>query len=119
MFPPPLFGRQTVSQNYKYASLLLDLVSPYESSYKPNSASIETTIVDDATGEEKKRLVNRQRWKGRAPTSVNFADPTPQHPPANALAEESNANQALLTRLTQVSPVVPNKKVANLRPQAI
>ncbi|EEB93511.1 hypothetical protein MPER_07817, partial [Moniliophthora perniciosa FA553] len=48
LFPPPLFSRQTISQAYNY---------------KSNPASMESTIIDEQTGEEKKRLINRMRWK--------------------------------------------------------
>jgi hypothetical protein len=44
------------------------------SSYKANPASIVTTVVNNDTGEEKKRLVNRMRWKGYGPTTIMFAD---------------------------------------------
>ena len=31
-------------------------------------------MVDEETGEEKKRLINRMRWKGYGPISVAYAD---------------------------------------------
>ena len=40
-------------------------------SYKANTASVETIVVDDDTGEEKKRLINRMRWKGFGPVSIS------------------------------------------------
>ncbi len=43
-------------------------------SYKANPASVVTTVVDEATGEEKKRLINRMRWKGFGPIAINFSD---------------------------------------------
>ena len=36
--------------------------------------SVPTTVVDEKTGEEKKRLINKARWKGYGPTSVSFAE---------------------------------------------
>lgn len=33
-----------------------------------------STSVDEETGEEKKRLINRMRWKGYGPASIMFAD---------------------------------------------
>lgn len=44
-------------------------------SYKSNPASVVTTVVDEETGEEKKRLINRMRWKGYGPISISFFDP--------------------------------------------
>ncbi len=43
-------------------------------SYKANTASIVATTVDEETGEEKKRLINRMRWKGFGPIAINYAD---------------------------------------------
>jgi hypothetical protein len=34
-----------------------------------------STTVDEETGEEKKRLINRMRWKGYGPASIMFTDP--------------------------------------------
>ena len=33
-----------------------------------------STTVDEDTGEEKKRLINRMRWKGYGPASIMFTD---------------------------------------------
>ena len=33
-----------------------------------------STTVDEDTGEEKKRLINRMRWKGYGPASIMFGD---------------------------------------------
>lgn len=33
-----------------------------------------STTVDEGTGEEKKRLINRMRWKGYGPASIMFTD---------------------------------------------
>ena len=73
--PPPLFSRQTIPQIYKLRSIY----SLYDkrltvNSYKKNPASVETSFTDQETGEEKKRLINRMRWKGFGPTAINFAD---------------------------------------------
>lgn len=43
-------------------------------SYKANPASVVSTVVDEKTGEEKKRLINRMRWKGLGPASIMFQD---------------------------------------------
>lgn len=45
-------------------------------SYKANTASVETIVVDEETGEEKKRLINRMRWKGFGPIAISYADKT-------------------------------------------
>ena len=31
--------------------------------------------VDEGTGEEKKRLINKMRWKGYGPAAIMFSDP--------------------------------------------
>jgi len=36
--------------------------------------STPTTVVDEKTGEEKERLINKGRWKGYGPTSVSFSE---------------------------------------------
>ncbi|KAF8665810.1 hypothetical protein AX16_000253 [Volvariella volvacea WC 439] len=59
LFPPPLFSRQTIPQAYNF---------------KANPASMVTTTTDEETGEEKKRLINRMRWKGYGPASIMFSD---------------------------------------------
>ena len=82
------------------------LTSP---SFKTNPASIETTYIDEATGEEKKRLINRQRWKGWAPIAISYSEPTPQEGPANAQAEVKSVNQVLLSRVTQVSSSISTR----------
>ncbi|KAF8076188.1 RNA polymerase III transcription factor IIIC subunit-domain-containing protein [Lyophyllum atratum] len=67
LFPPPLFSRQTIPQAYNF---------------KSNTASMVSTSVDEATGEEKKRLINRMRWKGYGPASIMFSDAiVPDKPP--------------------------------------
>ncbi|KZS98062.1 hypothetical protein SISNIDRAFT_405697 [Sistotremastrum niveocremeum HHB9708] len=86
LFPPPIFGRQTIAQVYNF---------------KANPGSIETSIVDEETGEERKRLINRSRWKGFAPVSIGFWDPTPDTPPKNALDAASSVNPDLLSRLKE------------------
>ena len=35
---------------------------------------MESTTLDEETGEEKKRMINRMRWKGYGPASIMFAD---------------------------------------------
>lgn len=41
--------------------------------------SVPTTVVDEKTGEEKKRLINKARWKGYGPTSVSFVEKGVEH----------------------------------------
>lgn len=33
-----------------------------------------STTIDEETGEEKKRMINRMRWKGYGPASIMFSD---------------------------------------------
>jgi general transcription factor 3C polypeptide 5 (transcription factor C subunit 1) len=37
--------------------------------------SVVTSTVDEETGEEKKRLVNKMRWKGFGPATIMYSDP--------------------------------------------
>jgi general transcription factor 3C polypeptide 5 (transcription factor C subunit 1) len=71
-------------------------------SFKSNPTSIPTTIVDEKTGQERKRMVNKQRWKGWAPISITYGDAVPSTPPPNAQIEEPHANAALLAKLREV-----------------
>ncbi|KAI0734983.1 RNA polymerase III transcription factor IIIC subunit-domain-containing protein [Fomitopsis betulina] len=85
LFTPPLFGRQPIPQNYNY---------------KSNPASVVTTVVDEETGEEKKRLINRMRWKGYGPISISFFDPGVPDKPSTAVEEQrSIADKMILQRL--------------------
>lgn len=43
-------------------------------SFKSNSTSILSTSIDEETGEERKRLINKMRWKGYGPVTISFAD---------------------------------------------
>ncbi|CCL99174.1 uncharacterized protein FIBRA_01189 [Fibroporia radiculosa] len=88
LFPPPLFSRQVIPQNYNF---------------KANPASVVTTYVDEETGEEKKRLVNRMRWKGYGPVSITYAEKTvPDKPFASVEEQRDKTNQALLKRLQEL-----------------
>lgn len=87
LFPPPIFSRQGIPQNYKCVPrsrcrskhrnfsyfTCYGLVAPFLS-FKANPMSIVTTVVDERTGEERKRLINKARWKGFGPTSVSFSE---------------------------------------------
>ncbi|KIY49557.1 hypothetical protein FISHEDRAFT_41503 [Fistulina hepatica ATCC 64428] len=87
-FPPPLFSRQTIPQIYQF---------------KANPASLVQTTVDEVTGEEKKRLINRLRWKGYGPASILFSDPnTPDKPPAAVEATRKQVSQDILKRLQEL-----------------
>lgn len=44
------------------------------SSFKPNPASMVATVVNEETGEERKRLINKGRWRGYGPATVTFGD---------------------------------------------
>jgi len=82
LFPPPIFSRQGISQNYKYVVPRPSNTLIYVSStvvvryfsFKANPMSTVTTVVDEKTGEEKERLINKGRWKGFGPTSITFSE---------------------------------------------
>ena len=62
-----------------------------------------TTITDEDTGEEKKRLINRMRWKGFGPIAINFSEKgVPDQPAGNLEAQKAQANAKLLARLQEV-----------------
>jgi hypothetical protein len=42
--------------------------------YKANPASLPNTVTDEATGEERTRLINRMRWKGLSSASIAYDD---------------------------------------------
>ncbi|KAH9981862.1 RNA polymerase III transcription factor IIIC subunit-domain-containing protein [Russula compacta] len=88
LFPPPIFSRQGIPQNYNF---------------KANPMSIVTTVVDESTGEEKKRLINKARWKGFGPTSVSFAEKgIPTKPPSNVEEVRNQYDQTLAQRLEEL-----------------
>ncbi|KAF8823666.1 hypothetical protein HHX47_DHR9000493 [Lentinula edodes] len=62
LFPPPIFSRQGIAQSYKLV-------------HRRNPASIVSTVVNEETG-EKRRMINRMRWKGYDPATIAFSDPT-------------------------------------------
>lgn len=76
LFPPPLFSRQSVPHSYKFVVSLRCACDRTHTarSFKANTASIVSTTLDESTGEEKKRLINRMRWKGYGPASVYYTD---------------------------------------------
>ncbi|KAK0191277.1 RNA polymerase III transcription factor IIIC subunit-domain-containing protein [Armillaria mellea] len=85
LFPPPIFSRQTIPQVYNF---------------KANTASIVSTTIDEETGEEKKRLINRMRWKGYGPATISFSDTTvPSNPPQNVEAVRAQVDQRILKML--------------------
>ncbi|KAF6762779.1 RNA polymerase III transcription factor IIIC subunit-domain-containing protein [Ephemerocybe angulata] len=88
LFPPPLFSRQTISQSYNF---------------KANPASILTTTIDEETGEERKRLINKMRWKGYGPASIMFTDTqVPTKPPDTVEKGRDEANPKLLEKLREL-----------------
>lgn len=86
--------------------------------------STVTTVVDEKTGEEKERLINKGRWKGFGPTSVTFAEKgvgesldafllrisnvvhdfvkVPTKPPSNVEEVRNQYDQSLVQRLEEV-----------------
>ncbi|KAH7887903.1 RNA polymerase III transcription factor IIIC subunit-domain-containing protein [Phlebopus sp. FC_14] len=88
LFPPPLFSRQGIPQNYNF---------------KSNPASMVTTVVNEETGEEHKRLINKGRWKGYGPTTIAFTDPNiPENPPAAVQQVRYQGKEALLEQITEL-----------------
>lgn len=93
LFPPPIFSRQGIPQNYNF---------------KANPMSVPTTVVDEKTGEEKKRLINKARWKGYGPTSVSFAEKgVPTKPPSNVEEVRNQYDQTLVRRLEELFQTRP------------
>lgn len=88
LFPPPLFSRQTIPQGYNF---------------KSNTASMVSNFVDEETGEEKKRLINRMRWKGCGPASIVFSDSNvPGKPPQAVENGHGNIDGELLQKLEKL-----------------
>ncbi|KAF8803887.1 hypothetical protein BYT27DRAFT_7340686 [Phlegmacium glaucopus] len=86
LFPPPLFSRQTIPQGYK-----------------ANTASMVSTTLDEETGEEKKRMINRMRWKGYGPASIMFSDEhIPTKPPQAVQEGKGQINEGMLKKLEQL-----------------
>jgi len=76
-FPPPLFSRISIPQQYKWVNSLLCpryRCVEFPSSFKANPNSRVVTVVDEATGVEKKRYVNKDRWKGYGPVAAMYSD---------------------------------------------
>ncbi|KAG6886058.1 hypothetical protein C0993_004048 [Termitomyces sp. T159_Od127] len=85
LYPPPLFSRQTIPQAYNF---------------RPNSASMISTSIDEETGEEKKRYINRMRWKGYGPASIMFSDAVVPDKPPQVVEEGRNLiDKAILKKL--------------------
>ncbi|KAI0034066.1 RNA polymerase III transcription factor IIIC subunit-domain-containing protein [Vararia minispora EC-137] len=85
LFPPPLFTRQGVPQNYFF---------------KANPMSVITTAVDEETGEEKKRLINKMRWKGYGPATIMYADAeVPTKPPPHVEEVRDQFDKKLVAAL--------------------
>ena len=83
--------------------------------------SVVTTIIDEETGDEKKRLINKMRWKGFGPASIMFSEKevrrfhecfayicniavqVPTKPPPNCEELRDQFDQGLLKDLEKVS----------------
>ncbi|CAL1702142.1 unnamed protein product [Somion occarium] len=86
--PPTLFSRQGIPHNYNY---------------KANTSSIVAAVVDEETGEEKKRLINSTRWKGYGPIAIYYADDkVPDKPSAVVEEQREKADKKLLKRLEEL-----------------
>ncbi|KAF8639841.1 hypothetical protein AX17_001096 [Amanita inopinata Kibby_2008] len=85
LFPPPLFSRQAIPQGYNFRS---------------NTASMVSSTVNEQTGEEKKRLINRMRWRGFGPATIMFSDiHVPESPPQAVDQGKDQIDQQLLKKL--------------------
>ncbi|KAJ7591219.1 RNA polymerase III transcription factor IIIC subunit-domain-containing protein [Mycena floridula] len=85
LFPPPIFSRQNISLAYNF---------------KSNPTSMVSSTIDEETGEEKKRLINKMRWKGYGPATISFSDANvPDKPPAVVEEIRSQVDKSLLQRL--------------------
>ena len=79
----------------------VDLLFAFDS-YKANPASVVATVVDEETGEEKKRLINRTRWKGFGPIAINFSEKDVPHKPSDIIEKQRPlADKKLLQRLEE------------------
>ncbi|KAG5643766.1 hypothetical protein DXG03_009645 [Asterophora parasitica] len=118
LFPPPLFSRQTIPQAYNF---------------KSNTASMMSTSVDEETGEEKKRLINRMRWKGYGPASIMFTDPVAPDKPPQVVEEGRDlidkkllmklealfADRPVWTRMSLFNQLAPNETREILNSKAL
>ncbi|KAG7097162.1 hypothetical protein E1B28_004539 [Marasmius oreades] len=85
LFPPPLFSRQTIAQGYNY---------------KANPASMVSVTLDEENGEEKKRLINRMRWKGYGPAAIAYHDRTvPDQPPQNVVDARNQVDANIVKKI--------------------
>ena len=66
--------------------------------------SVLSVAVDPETGEEKKRLINKARWKGYGPASISYTDKkVPSEPPPNVKSVQHQADQRIVKALVSVS----------------
>lgn len=81
-----------------------------------------STSIDEETGEERKRLINRMRWKGYGPASIMFSDAqvclyhcflyssfhtsmqVPDKPPQAVEEGRALIDQKILRKLEEVCP---------------
>ncbi|KAJ7699882.1 RNA polymerase III transcription factor IIIC subunit-domain-containing protein [Mycena rosella] len=71
--------------------------------FKPNPASMVSTTVNEETGEEKKRLINKMRWKGYGPTSISFSDrQVPEKPAQNVQDARNQVSDVLYNKLQEL-----------------
>ncbi|CAK5263051.1 unnamed protein product [Mycena citricolor] len=80
LFPPPLFSRQALPQPYKY--------------FQGQSGIHGNVDRQRRNGEEKKRLINKMRWKGFGPISLSFSDRQVTHGRASYV-ERGSGQKAL------------------------
>jgi general transcription factor 3C polypeptide 5 (transcription factor C subunit 1) len=69
--------------------------------------SILAISVDEETGEEKKRLVNKMRWKGYGPATIMYSDAeVPTKPPAHVEEVREQFDKKLVAALEDVCVMV-------------
>lgn len=88
LIPPPIFSRQGIPQIYNF---------------KQNPMSTVETSLDVITGLEKKRYINRFRWKGWSVVSASITDQElPSKPSKQVEDMRSSANEGLYSRLQEL-----------------
>ncbi|KAF8592376.1 hypothetical protein K439DRAFT_1655910 [Ramaria rubella] len=85
LMPPPVFSRQGIPQMYNF---------------KQNPMAIVDISVDEATGQEKKRYINRFRWKSWSVVPISMSEKeVPTRPSKQVEEMRSSANPDLCNGL--------------------
>ncbi|KAJ6629184.1 RNA polymerase III transcription factor IIIC subunit-domain-containing protein [Mycena sp. CBHHK59/15] len=87
--------RHSASEQQMRSNLL-----PQSYNFRNNPASMVSTTVNEETGEEKKRLINKMRWKGYGPLSISFAERNvPTKPAQNVQDARNQVSDVLFDKL--------------------